>query len=224
MITESLHDATPRRGFIGRMLAAGAALAAAPLASRAALAAEPRSPDDDRWLAGIKGKHRQVFDLVNPNDGFGLAYAMNFLDQNHAAYGLADRDLTAVVSIRHFATPLAFNDAIWSKYKVGEFLKLNDPKTKAPAERNYFYHIGEGDLPFPGMAIDRLQARGAIVTVCQMATGVLSSMTGQRVGVAADEAKKEWMANVVPGAVFVPAGVLAINRAQERGCTYCYGG
>jgi hypothetical protein len=37
-------------------------------------------------------------------------------------------------------------------------------------------------------------------------------------------AKAEWMAGLLPGVTLVPSGVLAVNRAQEKGCTYCSGG
>jgi len=39
-----------------------------------------------------------------------------------------------------------------------------------------------------------------------------------------DTAKKEWTAGVVPGVTILPSGVWGVNRAQEKGCTYCYAG
>jgi intracellular sulfur oxidation DsrE/DsrF family protein len=41
---------------------------------------------------------------------------------------------------------------------------------------------------------------------------------------APDAAKKEWLAHIIPGTTVVPSGVLALGRAQEKGCTYCYAG
>ena len=37
---------------------------------------------------------------------------------------------------------------------------------------------------------------------------------------------KRWVMakNLLPGMAIVPSGVLAVNRAQEHGCTYCYAG
>jgi hypothetical protein len=43
-------------------------------------------------------------------------------------------------------------------------------------------------------------------------------------GVSKDAAKEEWTAKLVPGMILVPVGVMAVNLAQERGCSYCYGG
>jgi hypothetical protein len=49
-------------------------------------------------------------------------------------------------------------------------------------------------------------------------------MAAKDAGVAPDVALKEWEAGVVPGAMLVPSGVLAVGRAQEHGCTYCFAG
>jgi intracellular sulfur oxidation DsrE/DsrF family protein len=127
-----------------------------------------------------------------------------------------------VVVLRHEAIPLAFTDPIWAKYKLGDAFKINDPKTKAPAERNPFYHAGEGELMFPGMSIDKLQQRGVIFGVCSIALGIISGMRADAIGVDKAAAKAEWTAAVIPGITLLPSGVWGVNRAQERGCSYCY--
>ena len=186
--------------------------------------AQPSEARSEDWLSKINGTHKQFFDAVTINDGWALGYAVNFLNANNEAYKLADTSLTAVVGFRHFAAPLGLTDAIWSKYKLGEFFKLNDPGTKQPLTRNMYFHAHDGELLLPDMSIDRLMKRGAIFTVCNVAITVLSSLTAKNAGVTPEVAKKEWIAGVIPGAHVVPAGVLAVNRAQEKGCSYCYGG
>jgi intracellular sulfur oxidation DsrE/DsrF family protein len=229
-MSASPKQPTNRREFLASLATGSAALAASGMALHVN-AAEGHaesialdSPMTDAWLSKLNGKHKQFFDASMVNDGFALAFAMNFLNMNNDAYKIPDKDLTAVVGFRHFATPMGFNDDIWNRYKLGEFFKVNDPATKAPATRNVFYHAHDGDLPFPGMAIDKLQARGVTFTVCNMALGVISGMTSKNAGVTPDVAKAQWTAGLLPGMVLVPAGVLAVNRAQEKGCTYCSGG
>jgi intracellular sulfur oxidation DsrE/DsrF family protein len=119
---------------------------------------------------------------------------------------------------------MAFTDDIWARYKLGEFAKSNDPATQAPATRNIFFHSRDGDLMLPGMSIDKMLARGTIFTVCNMALGVLSGLTAKNAGVTPDVARREWVAGLIPGMTLVPAGVLAVNRAQEKGCSYCFAG
>jgi hypothetical protein len=52
----------------------------------------------------------------------------------------------------------------------------------------------------------------------------ISEKLAPMAGVTPEAAYKEWVAALQPGVTLVPIGVLAVNRAQEKGCTYCYGG
>ena len=118
--------------------------------------------------------------------------------------------------------PLLVNDDIWAKYKIGAALKINDPKTNAPATRNIFYN---DILLHPGMTYNTLIADQRIVMcACNVALTVLSSMTGAAIGVPAEKAKAEWMEGLFKGAYVVPSGVYAVHRAQMTGCTYCSAG
>ena len=67
-------------------------------------------------------------------------------------------DTSALLVLRHGAFPIALNDAMWQKYKIGESLEINDPETKAPAMKNPFYKPQSGVLPIDDMALDRLLA------------------------------------------------------------------
>ncbi len=230
--------ATGRREFLGRMGIGAVAVAAAlapgvPAVARAEGGATEISPAgsagrsligpwSDAWLDRITGKHKQFFDAVTPNEGFAMAFAMGFLNLNHEAYGLSDKDLTAIVGLRHFAMPIALGDELWERYQIGSALKVNDPKTNAPATRNPFLH-SDGAVA-PGADVPTLVGRGVIFTVCNVALTVLSGRMAKAAGVSPDVAKREWTEKLVPGTTLVPVGVLAVNRAQERGCTYCYGG
>ena len=221
---------TDRRAFLERMGLGAAALAAASVPSaipfQAAMAAPHRTslatPWSEAWLDRITGKHKQFFDGVEPNEGFPLVFAMAFLNLYHEAYGFTDKDLTAVVGLRHFAMPIALPDAIWAKYKIGDSFKINDAATKAPAVRNPFLHAD--GMPIPGSELPTLVGRGVIFTACNVALTVISGKLAGNAGVTADAAKQEWTAALLPGVTLVPVGVLAVNRAQEKGCTYCYGG
>ena len=216
---------TPRRGFLQRLAAAGTAALAAggwPRALAAAPAGSAAPLSDDAWLNRIRGKYRQVFDCVEPNGGFGAAYALNFIDSAKDALKLVDGDIAAVVVFRHLSMPLTLNDGIWAKYKVGEIIHVNDPATGAPATRNVFR---DNIAMRPGLTYeDMIARRGVVVVACNLALTVFSGIAGKQVGIPADQAKQEWTAGLLPGVALAPSGVYAVNRAQEKGCTYCYGG
>lgn len=217
-----LQAATPRRGFLGRALA-GLAAAAASTLPRSASAEESLETlaADDAWLGRIKGKHRQVFDCTSPNGGWCAAYALNYMD-SHNATGTKDSDLTAVVVFRHFAMPLVVNDAIWAKYKVGDIINVKDPSTSAGATRNLFHNA---IAMRPGLTYEKMISdRGAVIVACNLALTVISGIAAKNIGMSAEEAKAEWTAGLLPGVVTAHSGVYAVNRAQEKGCSYCYGG
>jgi intracellular sulfur oxidation DsrE/DsrF family protein len=213
---------TDRRDFLER-LTVGAAALAIPFTSALGETGETaRGPWNEAWLDKITGKHKQFFDAVEPNEGFALVFAWGWLNLNKETYGLTDKDLTAVVGLRHFAMPLALSDATWQKYKIGEAFKITDPATKAPATRNPFLH--PDGVPFAGAELPTLAGRGVIFTACNVALTKISEKLAGNAGVTPAAAHDEWVAALQPGVTLVPIGVLAVNRAQEKGCTYCYGG
>jgi hypothetical protein len=210
--------APARRSFFGR-LAGAAALGLGGLVSEPSRA-QPAAADSDGpdWPGKLKGRHRQVFDAYTANDGWPLVFAYTFVATN--APGAA----TAVVVLRAAALPVALGNAMWEKYKIGESLKIIDPETKAPAVKNPFLHPKPGVMRTDDAAVDRLLVNGAVFGACNQALHGLSKMLASNAGVTADEAAKEWAANVVPGITIIPSGVWGLNRAQEGGCTYCSGG
>ena len=212
-------DGAPRRNFF--RLAGATMLGLAGLASAAsrAQAATPPAGDGLNWPGKLKGRHRQVFDAYTVNGGFPLLFASTFL--------LTDPppgSATAVVILRSQGLVVAVNSAVWKKYKIGESLKIIDPETKAPAVKNPFVNPKPGVLPTDDMAVDRLLGKGAVFGACNMALHGLSKRLASNAGVSADDAAKEWAANLVPGITLLPSGVWGLNRAQEAGCTYCTGG
>jgi hypothetical protein len=162
-------------------------------------------------------------DAYEINDGTPLEWAYTFLATNPSP-GRAIVAATAVVVLRHAAFPIALGSDMWRKYKIGEAFKILDPETKAPAVKNPFLNPKPGVLPIDGMAVDRLLADGTVFGACDIALKVQSKMLAGNAGVSADDAAKEWAANVVPGITILASGTWGVNRAQEAGCTYCTGG
>ena len=220
-----MHDptgVTPRRGFFTRIAASAMTLGLTGLTSAPARAAAGAEDGPD-WPGTLKGRHRQVVDAYAPNDGFPLTFAYSFVAANGpASAGLVPA--TAVLVLRHTATPLALDHTMWQKYKIGQSLSIVDPESKAPAVKNPFLQPKPGVLLVDDMAIDRLLADGAVIGACNIALKVLSGMLAGNAGVSAEEAAKEWAANVIAGITVIASGTWGLNRAQEHGCTYCAGG
>ncbi len=223
---------TPRRGFLGRLAAGAAALGLGGLISPAEAAASPSrgsrlvstNPEFEAWLNKITGKHKMVFDVPDPNDGFGFAWARVFLNTTNETYGTSDADNTVVIVLRHSGIPFAMESTMWAKYKFGQTFKITDPATKGPAIRHPLIHLKPGDAPIPGMGVDELLAKGVLIGVCNIALTFNSMTMAKETGTPAETIKKDWVANLLPGVLVVPSGVIAINRSQEKGCAYCFAG
>jgi len=218
-----------RRGFLGRLAATAAAGVAGLTPLR--LEAQPSrhdpiagvggaDPSFEMWLNRINGKHKMIFDAPEANSGMPVIWPRVWLNGNNENYATKDTDNSAVIVLRHSAIPIAMQDALWAKYKLGEVFNIKDGD--APATRNVFAKVMP--LPLPGTGLEALLASGAQVGCCNVALTVYSGMVAQKTGMDAAAVKAEWVAGLIPGVQVVPSGVLAVARAQEKGCTYCFSG
>jgi intracellular sulfur oxidation DsrE/DsrF family protein len=222
---DSMDFSTHRRGFLGK-LAAAAALGVAGL-TPLRLEGEEQSktttgadPAFEAWLNRIVGKHKMVFDAPEVNGGMPVVWPRVWLNSNNDSYGTTDAQNNAVVILRHAAIPLAFQDAMWAKYKFGEVFNLKDGD--APAVRNTF--AKELPLPLPGTGMEKLLAAGGMFGVCNVAITIYSGAVAKNMNMDAAAVKAEWIANLIPGVQVVPSGVLGVSRSQEKGCAYCFAG
>lgn len=222
-----------RRSFLSRLGAGATAFGAAfgatrELSAQAATAAPAivKHGEDD-WLDRTAAKHRAFFDTTFA-DAFGQAifFANNFYAASRSGYQLTDEDNAIVIGVRHESTAFGYDDVIWGKYgailveRAGGFV---DPKTKRAPNVNVYLASGYGSaLRNNGVTLDAVIKRGMRLAVCQMATRANASLIAQKTGAKVDDVVKEISEHLVPNAHLVPAGIVAINRAQERGYTFTY--
>ena len=205
-----------RRSFLSRFGATLAATSAALVGTATGLRAQPlgapswqpaRHPQDD-WLGHVPGTHRFVFDTTTP-EGFrsALLYANNFFNANASGYGLKDSDLAVVIIARHHSTQFAYNRTIWTTYR-NELVKAAESSV----------------LPDLAERLEALLKRGVHLGVCQLATRRIAGSIAQSTGTSADKVFEELAANLMANAHLVPAGIVAVNRAQERGYSFAHAG
>lgn len=227
-----------RRSFLAKAGAGAAAVGAAigvstPIvgAQSAAPAGAPfqpaRHPEDD-WFDKIPGKHRFFIDTMSV-DGLGLAlrFSSNFYTANKDGYGVEGGDLAVVICVRHQSTGFAFNDAMWEKYgkPLAERIDFTDPKTKSVPTVNVYQAAGYGTLlQSNGTTIDSFIKRGGHFAVCGLSARANAGVIARQTNGKADEIYQELAAHLVPNAHIVPAGIVAVNRAQEHGYSFAYTG
>ena len=215
-MSEKSESPFARRFFLTRvgtgMTVPGAAVAGrlpaaagqTPQASQGSRWQAERHAQDD-WLDQIPGKHRLVFDTT---DSGGIAsasnYATNYYAANNSGYGLQNGDLAVVIVARHLSTPYAYKEEMWAKYGVpiANFAESG----KEPTMRNAHARQLTG-----------LVGRGAHLAVCQLATRAIAGSIARAVNANTDEIYNELVANLLPNSHMVPAGIVAVARAQERG-------
>jgi intracellular sulfur oxidation DsrE/DsrF family protein len=209
-----------------------------PLTNADAASAQSSSPD--AWMGEVKGRNRCLFDFPRHMNGVGLLHILNYLNTYMAAYKSAAGTVGAVGTFYGIgpgsSIALGFNDAMWSKYGLGEYHGLKD-STGKPYARNPFHRPTKNELhlvmqamqtptlpPFaeamPAMGIDSLQKMGTKFLMCGNALGAWAVELEARGKGKAPEIEKDLRSNLLPGVTIVPAMVIAIQQAQDAGIAY----
>jgi len=178
---------------------------------------------DLSWLDRLaKATDRAVFDwpsLGDPADPSVFMFAARYLDNCDVVYGPGKAQVRVVLNIRTQAVPVALNDALWEKYKLGAEYNAKDPNTKELATLNPFWHRAPSPgggyiVPTLGDFIDR----GAFFLVCDFALGHLSKRLADKAGTIQEDVHRELRAGFVPSAYAVPSGIYGLAKAQNAGC------
>jgi intracellular sulfur oxidation DsrE/DsrF family protein len=220
-------DFQQRRALMAGAAVLGAGLAAAdPARAQGGRAWSPVKEKLDDWME-IPGAHRFALDCVTPHGaGAALSYSRVYYVNSKSGYGLDPSSLALILILRTDATPAGYNDVIWAKYGalLGAKAGLIDPDTQAPPLRNLYNTKGVSAPGANGVTLADLAQRGARFAVCGSATLGVSEFLAKQTGGQADAIHAELVANLVPKARLVPAGIIAVNRVQERGYAVAYAG
>lgn len=175
----------------------------------------------DQWLKNLNGQHRQLFDSPQPVGGIPLVHIMNFMNTYNRVYNVSDAQINTVGTFYGATTFHALNDAMWTKYRIAEFLQ------------GIGVDGGTGGSPNPWRAepqilgmtiadasIESLQKRGTRFIVCNNALGIFATLLANAQGLEAEQVLAEMKANVLPGVEIVPAMVIAIGQGQNAGLAY----
>jgi intracellular sulfur oxidation DsrE/DsrF family protein len=218
-----------RRSFLVRLGVGagvvGATVAGVPAAApaQAAEAAwKPARHTQDDWYDKIPGVHRFLLDTSSRDSmGWALQFANNYYTANQDVYGLKESDLAVIIVARHKSTSFAYTDAIWAKYgkQLSEHAEYVDPKTKEPPKINIYGPAGE---TAQAGRMEALIKKGVQFAVCSMSTRGIATRIAKANGLEVDAVVKEITSNLIGNSHMVPAGVLAVNRAQERGYSFIY--
>ena len=223
-----------RREFLESLALGGVALAVGACASAGASAqsetpapaippATKDGPWDSSWLDQLTAKHKQIFDIPSYADGGGLFYAKNYFNAHRDAFGASYPDVQAVLGIHGDAYPIVFSDCLWARYELGHRIKAKDPRTGKPALRNVLWQPREGEEMYE-YSVNALQPRGAKFILCNNVLRFVTRTLAKETGASYEATRTELLGGLLPDVTVVPAMVVALGLAQERGCAYVYAG
>jgi intracellular sulfur oxidation DsrE/DsrF family protein len=180
----------------------------------------------DRLLKS-PARAKQVYDIRPIGDGKFLNNVKNSLNGFHFGFNIPADRIKVVAAMHGPSNMLNFDDSMWEKYRLGEFLGENDPKTGKPATRNHYVREAAGaseavDSPnsvYQDKSIEALQGRGVQFLSCHTATeeqvhGLVSKFG---LKVPPEEIVRDLQAHILPGVLIVPAMVAAISLLQSDG-------
>ncbi len=236
-----MSETTPRRGFLGRLAMAATAVSLPWTELRAAPAPAPQAAGAPaNWIGQLKGTHRCLFDFPQHKSGFPLVHILNYLNTYSAAFNTRPGDVAAIGTFYAVggasSIPLAFNDAMWAKYQLGEYTGLKDANGRSYT-RNVFRSpttndrhllvnvIGSPDMPplgdmFVACGLENLQKMGATFLLCDNALGAFSGDLAARGKGTPEAIQADLAGNILPGVIRVPAMVIAIEQAQGARIAY----
>jgi intracellular sulfur oxidation DsrE/DsrF family protein len=84
--------------------------------------------------------------------------------------------------------------------------KFVDPKTSQPAMTNLRL-----------TQLNNLAKTGVVISICDLSSHAIAGLIADSIGGKMEEVYTQMAANRVDNSRFVPAGIVAVNRAQERG-------
>ena len=234
-------DHVTRRSFFPRAIAAiasSALLAEGAVSADAQLVWETREWKlaDFEQLVSHRARVKQVFDVVPIDDGKFLGNIKNSLTSLHFGFGIPKQEIKIAAGLHGPANLLNYDDFIWKKYRIGEWLTVNDPEAGKPAVRNLFYasKIGlekglaskdpdDENSIYQDSSMEALRARGVQFMSCHTALEeqVRVLIRRNKLAQTPDEIVAEMLAHTVPGTLVVASMVAALAILQAEG-SYTY--
>ncbi len=222
-----------RRNFVGSAAAAAgfAALTAAPSSLHAQLIDKTGDwkLSEFHRLVETSARIKQVYDVTAIGGGKFLNNIKNSLNGLHFGFGFPTNQIQVVAALHGPTNLMNYDDYVWEKYHIGEWLKVDDPETGKPAMRNIFYssqmpHFASQDPEsedsiYQSTSIEVLQSRGVRFLSCHTASEEQSRalIRRLRLSMTPDEIVKDWQAHTIPAVLVVASMVAAIAVLQCEG-------
>jgi hypothetical protein len=183
-------------------------------------------------LVNEPARVKQVFDVVQIADGEALNSVKNSLNGLRFGFGIPEHQIKIVAALHGAANLLNYDDYVWDKYQIGEWLNVTDPATGKPAVQNLFHNSKGGlekesagkdpddpDSIYQDTSMQALQARGVQFLSCHTALEeqVRVLIRRHKLQQSPEQIMRDMLAHTVPGVLVVAAMGAAIALLQAEG-------
>jgi intracellular sulfur oxidation DsrE/DsrF family protein len=183
-------------------------------------------------LVNAPARVKQVFDVVQIGDGTALNSVKNALNGLRFGFGIPEHQIKIVAAFHGAANLLNYDDYVWDKYHIGDWLNVTDPATGKPAVKNLFYKSKGGleeasasknpDDPnsiYQDTSMQALQARGVQFLSCHTALEeqVRVLIRRDKLPQSPEHIVRDMLAHTEPGVIVVAAMGAAIAVLQAEG-------
>ena len=183
-------------------------------------------------LVSDPARIKQVYDVVQIGDGKFLNNIKNSFNGLQFGFGVAEGQVKVAAALHGPANMLNYDDYIWEKYQIGEWLNVTDPANGRPAVKNLFYKSKRGlnrdtgakdpdDLNsfYQDTSMQGLQSRGAQFLSCHTALEeqVRVLISHRNLSQLPEDLVKDMLAHTLPGVLVVASMVAAIALLQAEG-------
>ena len=218
-----------RRSFVGAGIASLGTLGAALPSAKAQLVyghSDWKFADFDKLLRH-PARAKQVYDIRPIGDGKFFNNIKNSVNGFHFGFGIPAEQIKIVAAMHGPSNMLNFDDSMWAKYRLGEWLLVLDPATGKPATQNPYLakatnastNLNDRKSRYQDSSIQALQERGVQFLSCHTATEEQAPALVKQLSLAmsADEVVQDLQAHTLPGVIIVPAMVAAVSLLQSEG-------
>jgi len=169
---------------------------------------------------------------VQIGDGKFLSNVKNSFNGLHFGFGIPEGQIKIAAALHGPANLLNYDDYVWEKYQIGEWLNVIDPATGKPAVKNLFYNSkidlkqesaaenpDDQDSVYQDTSMQALQSRGAQFLSCHTALEeqARALVSRNKLEQSPENVVKDMLAHILPKVLVVASMVAAIALLQAEG-------
>ena len=185
--------------------------------------------EDFRKLVEDRARIKQVYDVTQIGQGKFLNNVKNSLNGLRFGFDIPEREIKIAVALHGPANMINYDDAMWEKYQVGEWLDVTDPATAKPAVRNIYYlaKAQADSLQDPDdlnsvdqdSSVQTLQARGVQFLSCHTALEeqARALIHRNKLNESPETIVQDMLAHALPGVFVVASMVASVAILQAEG-------